>query len=64
MPFYSQELGYWVVPRYEDVLAILRDPDTFSSENAQSPFRPAATVERILGSGLSVKSGLLGSQPT
>jgi cytochrome P450 len=62
--FYSQELGYWVVPRYEDVLAILRDPDTFSSENAQSPFQPRPpTIERILGSGLSVKSGLLGRDP-
>ena len=62
--FYSQELGYWVVPRYEDVLAILRDPDTFSSENAQSPFRPRPpTIEHILGSGLSVKSGLLGRDP-
>jgi len=62
--FYSQELGYWVVPRYEDVLAILRDPDTFSSENAQSPFWPRPpSIERILGSGLSVKSGLLGRDP-
>ncbi|HEY6698053.1 MAG TPA: cytochrome P450 [Acidimicrobiales bacterium] len=62
--FYSPELDYWVVPRYEDVLAILRDPATFSSENAQSPFRPRPpAVERILGSGLSVKSGLLGRNP-
>ena len=62
--FYSPELDYWVVPRYQDVLAILRDPATFSSENAQSPFRPRPpAVERILGSGLTVKSGLLGRQP-
>jgi len=62
--FYSPELDYWVVPRYEDVLAILRDPATFSSENAQSPFRPQPpAVERILGSGLSAKSGLLGRNP-
>jgi cytochrome P450 len=62
--FYSAELDYWVVPRYEDVLAILRDPATFSSENAQSPFRPRPpAVERILGSGLSVRSGLLGHNP-
>ena len=62
--FYSPELDYWVVPRYHDVLAILRDPATFSSENAQSPFRPRPpAIERILGSGLTVKSGLLGRQP-
>ena len=52
------------MPRYEDVLAILRDPATFSSENAQSPFRPQPpAVERILGDGLSAKSGLLGHNP-
>jgi cytochrome P450 len=62
--FYSPELDYWVVPRYADVLAILRDPVTFSSENAQAPFRPRpAAVEQILGIGLTVKSGLLGRNP-
>ena len=62
--FYSPELDYWVVPRYEDVLAILRDPATFTSENAQSPFQPRPpAIEHILGSGLSVKSGLLGRNP-
>jgi cytochrome P450 len=62
--FYSPELDYWVVPRYEDVLAILRDPDTFSSENAQRPFHPQPpAVERILAGGLSAKSGLLGRDP-
>src|SRR4029450_358153 len=61
--FYSAELDYWVVPRYEDVLAILRDPATFSSENAQRPFHPQPpAVERILG-GLTAKSGLLGRNP-
>jgi cytochrome P450 len=62
--FYSPELDYWVVPRYEDVLAILRDPATFSSENAQRPFHPEPpAVERILGGGLTAKSGLLGRNP-
>jgi cytochrome P450 len=62
--FYSPELDYWVVPRYQDVLAILRDPATFTSENAQSPFQPRPpAIEHILGSGLSVKSGLLGRNP-
>src|SRR4029450_8502577 len=61
--FYSAEPASWVVPRYEDVLAILRDPVTFSSENAQRPFHPQPpAVERILG-GLTAKSGLLGRNP-
>jgi hypothetical protein len=63
-PFYSPELDYWVVARYEDVLPILRDPATFCSENAQAPFHPRpAAVEHILGAGLTVKSGLLGRDP-
>jgi cytochrome P450 len=62
--FYSPELDYWVVPRYQDVLAVLRDPATFSSENAQKPFHPPPpAVERILAGGLSAKSGLLGRNP-
>jgi cytochrome P450 len=62
--FYSPELDFWVVPRHADVLAILRDPLTFSSENAQAPYHPRpASVQAILGSGLSTRSGLLGQQP-
>ena len=63
--FYSPELDYWVVSRYDDVLAILRDSGgTYSTENAQTGFRrrPAA-VEQVLGSGLTAKSGLLGHNP-
>jgi cytochrome P450 len=62
--FYSSELEFWVVPRHADVLAILRDPATFSSENAQAPYRPRpAEVEQVLGAGLAGKSGLLARQP-
>lgn len=35
--FYSPELGYWVVTRYDDVLSILRNPDQFSAANANTP---------------------------
>jgi cytochrome P450 len=62
--FYSPELDFWVVPRHEDVLNVLRDPATFSSENAQAPYRPRpAEVEQVLGAGLAGKSGLLARQP-
>jgi cytochrome P450 len=54
--FYSSELEFWVVPRHADVLAILRDPATFSSENAQAPYRPRpAEVEQVLSAGLAVR---------
>ena len=38
--FYSPEIDHWIVTRYADVKAILRDPATFSSRMAQSPIKP------------------------
>jgi cytochrome P450 len=38
--FYSPELDYWVVTRYDDVISILRDPDRFSAANANTPITP------------------------
>lgn len=38
--FYSPEIDHWVVTRYDDVLAILRDPDRFSAQNANTPISP------------------------
>ena len=38
--FYSEELGYVVVTRMEDVEAVFRDAETFSSTNVQDPVFP------------------------
>lgn len=38
--FYSPELNYWVVLKYEDVTAVFRDPETFSPVNARHPVTP------------------------
>ena len=38
--FYSPEIEYWVITRYDDIKAILTDPETFSSSNALSPLIP------------------------
>ena len=62
--FYSEELGYWVVTRHDDIKAVFQDWQTFSSENAQSPYKPwSAQVKAILkeggyvgGSGLSART--------
>ncbi|UGS36576.1 cytochrome P450 [Capillimicrobium parvum] len=63
--FYSPELDYWVVTRYDDIRDIFRDPQTFSSENTQAPFKPRpAEVQQILADGgFSVVTGLSGKQP-
>ena len=63
--FYSPEIDYWVVTRYEEIREIFRDPQTFSSENTQAPYRPRPPeVQRILtDGGFSVVTGLSGKQP-
>lgn len=38
--FYSQDLGYLVLTRMEDVAEVFRRSDVFSSENVQDPVRP------------------------
>lgn len=62
--FFSQEVGFWVVTRYDDIKAVFNDWETFSAENAQTPYRPwSPEVKQILrdggyigGSGLSART--------
>ncbi|MGZ4203049.1 MAG: cytochrome P450, partial [Thermoleophilaceae bacterium] len=63
--FFSEQLGYWVVSRYEDILAIFKDPKTFSSENTQAPYKPRPPeVQRVLEEGdFRAYSGLSARQP-
>jgi cytochrome P450 len=47
--FFSPALEVWVVTRYDDIRAVLRDPETFSSLNALRPvvrFHPG-TIEEL-----------------
>jgi cytochrome P450 len=63
--FYSPEIDYWVVTRYDDIREIFRDPATFSSENTQAPYkmRPAEVQQILDDGGFSVVTGLSGRQP-
>jgi cytochrome P450 len=63
--FYSADIDFWVVTRYEDARAIFRDPATFSSENTQAPYRARPPeVQRVLDEGgFSGLSGLSARQP-
>ena len=36
--FFSEELGYWVVSRYDDIKQVLRDAQSYASRNATDPF--------------------------
>jgi len=63
--FYSPEIDYWVVTRYDDIREIFRNPATFSSENTQAPFkqRPAEVQKILDDGGFANVSGLSGRQP-
>ena len=58
--FYSERLGYWVVSRHAEIKAIFENWQVFSSENAQSPFRPMgpAGKEVMKAGGFTAYSGL------
>ncbi|MEM7124918.1 MAG: cytochrome P450 [Chloroflexota bacterium] len=38
--FYSPEIDYWVITRYEDIKAIFQDHDSFTAENTITPIVP------------------------
>lgn len=40
--FYSEQMGYWIVTRYEDVKDIFRDPILFSARNALEKLMPSS----------------------
>ena len=63
--FFSEELGYYVVTRYEDVKAIFSNWKTYTSQNAQSPFKPISPKAKALmeEQGLVGLSGLSGRIP-
>ncbi|MEM7533993.1 MAG: cytochrome P450 [Chloroflexota bacterium] len=47
--FYSPQEDYWIVMRYEDMIEVFKDVDTFSPANARHPVQPlcpAAATER------------------
>ena len=63
--FFSAALGYWVVTRYDDIKAIFRDHETFSSEVTQTPYKPRPVeVQQVLeAGGFTGNSGLSGRMP-
>jgi cytochrome P450 len=51
--YHSAALDLWVVTRYDDVLAVLKDDETFSSRNAlrSAPHEPPPEVRAVLAEG-------------
>jgi cytochrome P450 len=44
--FHDTTLDYWVLSRYADIKAVLRDHESFSSRNATDPFTPVSDETR------------------
>lgn len=63
--FYSPELDYWVVTRYEDIKAIFADPKTFSASNAQNPIQPLSpeVLKMLQTGGLKTKPVMSNADP-
>ncbi len=50
--FYCEEIDHWVVTKYEDILSILRDTETYSAQNATLRLEPLhQDAVRILSEG-------------
>src|SRR5919206_4022920 len=63
--FFSEELGFWVITRHDDIRAIFKDPATFSSEITQAPYKERPPeVQKVLDDGeFTAYSGLSARQP-
>lgn len=50
--FYSPEIDYWIITRYDDIKAIFRDHDTYTAANTITPITPfSAAVQQRLKDG-------------
>lgn len=63
--FYAPAFDLWVVTRYDDVLAVLKDHETFSSRNAlrSAPHEPPPEVREVLAEGWPEMPIILDSDP-
>ncbi len=52
--FYSPETGYWVVARHADIVAVFRDPKTFSAALARHPVTPLCPEAARVRDGLDI----------
>ena len=57
--FYMPEFDVWCVTRYEDVLAVMRDDETFRSKNAISPKALEGPLAEVFPDGHPIRHSLL-----
>ena len=63
--FYSPDIDYWVVTRYEDIKAIFADPKTFSASIAQTPIKALApaVVQMLQAGGFGARPVMSNADP-
>ena len=63
--FYDPDLDYWVVTRHDDVVAVFRDPETFSAALARHPVTPLCPAAQEVRDGLdiSIEPSLVDEDP-
>lgn len=44
--FYAEDIGHWVVSRYQDVEQVLKDHENYSAQNAIAPIHPLCEAAR------------------
>lgn len=61
--FYAEQFDMWIVSRYEDVVAVVKDHETFSSQNAvrSSLEAPPLPVQEELAKGYPIRPTLTDS---
>ena len=64
-PVHQAPLGFWLVSRYDDVLAVVRDPDRFSSNMRNSAFSgpPSEELLAVQAQGYPSVNTLLTNDP-
>jgi cytochrome P450 len=63
--FYSEELDQWLVTRYEDIRAVLRDTKRYSADNATKPLQPLpqAALEALARADFRPRRVLVDNDP-
>jgi cytochrome P450 len=61
--FYAERYDLWVVSRYEDVLRVAKDYETFSSVNALAALEPLPEVQAVLAEGYPELPIIVASDP-
>lgn len=61
--FYFEPADVWCVTRYEDVLAVMRDDETFSSRNAIVPIEMTGRLKEVFPDGHPIRHSLLLKDP-